>query len=76
MAEIFYILFDGSEIRRSPVEVGSLSHDFLRVLGPFTRCFSRRISEPSTVPPRSWGEAVGPLVSKSTFRKVILFLGF
>ena len=38
---------DGSEIRRSPVEVGSLSHYLEDFIHP--RWFSRQISEPSTV---------------------------
>ena len=38
---------DGSEIRRSPLEVGSFSHYLQGFLLP--KWFSRRISEPSTV---------------------------
>ena len=41
---------DGSEIRRSTVEVASLSHNLQGFLHP--GWFSRRISEPSTVVPR------------------------
>ena len=37
----------GSEIRRSPVEVGSLSHDFQGFI--YIPDGARRISEPSTI---------------------------
>ena len=72
---LYFPTVDGSDIRRSPVEVGSLSHLYGFI---HPRWFSRRISEPSTVSltyfgylrkdgSTCWRFAVGDVVYGSPF---------